>query len=257
MARVRLFGTTFDPLSLDEACTRVLEWTKERPRRTRIVITPNVDHVVRLSERPELIAIYDAADMVLADGQPIVWASRWLGKPVPERVAGSDLFPALMQGARHLGTRTRVFLLGGAEGVADLGAKRLEADCPWVEVVGTHCPPLGFEEDERANAAAVEAVGRADADLVLVGLGAPKQEKWTHRERARLKCGVALCIGATVDFVADPGLRAPPWMRRAGLEWTHRLATDPRRLARRYAKNLWVFPRLVAAEALRRVSPGT
>jgi N-acetylglucosaminyldiphosphoundecaprenol N-acetyl-beta-D-mannosaminyltransferase len=121
-----------------------------------------------------------------------------------------------------------------------------------VKVVGTHAPPLGFETSATENEAAVSAVAAADADLVLLALGAPKQELWAHRERARLACGVVLCLGATVDFMAGTIPRAPAWMRRSGLEWVFRVAGEPKRLAKRYARDAVVFPRLVVGEALRR-----
>jgi N-acetylglucosaminyldiphosphoundecaprenol N-acetyl-beta-D-mannosaminyltransferase len=118
--------------------------------------------------------------------------------------------------------------------------------------VGIHAPPLGFETRAGDNDRAVASVANANADIVLVALGAPKQERWTHRERSRLGCGVLLCLGATVDFMAKTIPRAPEWMRRTGLEWAFRVAGEPRRLAGRYAKDAAVFPRLLLEEAVRR-----
>ncbi|MFO7180245.1 MAG: WecB/TagA/CpsF family glycosyltransferase [Pseudomonadota bacterium] len=248
-SRVRLLNVDFDPVTLAEASARVLAWARER--KSRVVVTPNVDHVVQIADRPELAPVYAAADLVLADGQPLVWASRLLGARLPERVAGSDLFPILLRDAEAQG-RIRVFLLGGMDGVAERAAERIRAQYPWIEIAGTHAPPFGFESRADDNERAVSAVASADADLVLVGLGAPKQELWVHRERARLACGVALCLGATIDFMAGTIERAPPWMRKSGLEWLYRLANEPRRLSRRYARDALVFPRLLARSALER-----
>ena len=218
-----------------------------------MVVTPNVDHVVLLADNPDLKPLYDAADMVLADGMPVVWAAKLLGSPLPERVAGSDLFPKLLADAQH-GPPISVFLLGGAEGVADRARDRILRDYPWIRVAGTHCPPMGFEQREADNERAVAAIADARPDVVLVGLGAPKQERFVVRERARLNCKVALCIGATIDFMAGAKPRAPEWMRATGLEWVHRLSSEPKRLTRRYAHDAAVFPRLVVREAVRRVT---
>lgn len=251
-ARVSLFGIGFDPVTLSSAIDRVLAWARADERACRIVVTPNVDHVVLLADNPELLPHYTDADLVIADGQPVVWASRLLGAGLPERVAGSDLFPGILAAARE-GSPISVFLLGGAEGVAERAAERIRADYPWVRVAGTHCPPFGFEQRPDDYERAVSAVASAEPDILMVALGAPKQERFAFRERSRLRCKVALCIGATVDFIAGTKPRAPEWMRRAGVEWVHRLASEPKRLARRYAHDARVFPRLIAEEALRRV----
>lgn len=252
-ARVQLFNIGFDPLSLSEATARLLEWARADEYPCRIVVTPNVDHVVLVADRPELLPLYETADLVLADGQPVIWASRLLGARLPERVAGSDLFPNLLAAAVS-GPPVSVFLLGGGEGVAERAAAVVRERYPWIRIAGTHCPPLGFENRELDNERAVAAVSDAAPDIVMIGLGAPKQERWVHRERARLRCKVALCIGATVDFIAGVKPRAPRWMRRTGTEWIHRLASEPKRLTRRYAHDAWVFPKLVAQEALRRAA---
>lgn len=251
--RVSLFGLDFDPLSLDEASDRILGWAREPAVTCRVVVTPNVDHVVMVADRPELLPLYKSADLVLADGQPVVWASKALGLRLPERVAGSDLFPRLLARAEH-GSPISVFLMGGQEGVAERARARIHESFPWVRVAGTHCPPLGFESREEDNERAVAAVNEVTPDIVLVGLGAPKQERWVQRERERLHCKVALCIGATIDFMAGSKPRAPAWMRVVGLEWMHRLSSEPKRLTKRYAHDAVVFPRLFAREVLRRVN---
>jgi N-acetylglucosaminyldiphosphoundecaprenol N-acetyl-beta-D-mannosaminyltransferase len=245
LPRVRLFDIGFDPVGISQASRTILDWSRER--KSRFVVTPNVDHLVLIAERPELLPIYAQADLSLADGQPLIWVARWFGTPLPERVAGSDLFPSLLRDA-ETGPRLRLLVFGGREEVAKQAARNIERDYPWIDVVGTHSPPLGFETRHSDNERAVQAVAAADADVVLVALGAPKQELWVHRERARLGCGVALCLGATVDFMAGAIPRAPTWMRRNGLEWAFRVAREPRRLAARYSKDAAVFPVLLARE---------
>ena len=249
--RVRLLGMDVDAIDMRAAVDRVWEWCRATGGQAcRYVVTPNVDHVVMLRTNAALRAAYAGASLVLADGAPVVWASRLLRRPVPERVAGSDLAPALFNHARDAagtsdGPPLRVFLLGAAPGVADRAAARIESRWPGVSIVGTLSPPLGFERDAAENERILAAVAAADPDLLLLGLGAPKQELWISEHAPRLRAKAALCVGATIDFLAGEKRRAPRWMQRLGLEWFHRLATEPRRLAARYARDAWIFPRLV------------
>ncbi|TWT89701.1 putative N-acetylmannosaminyltransferase [Pseudobythopirellula maris] len=246
---VELFGMRIARTDLDGAAQRVLDWSRgERAGSCRYVVTPNVDQVVLHRERADLRAAYDGAAMVTADGAPLVAVARLLGSRLPERVAGSDLVPRLLTLAsieQGKSEPLRVFLLGAGPGVAERAANEIHARWPGVSVVGTHCPPLGFEHDDEENERILAAITAADVDLLVVGLGAPKQELWVHRFAERLEAKAALCVGATIDFLAGEKSRAPVWMRRTGLEWLHRLATEPRRLARRYARDAWVFPRIV------------
>jgi N-acetylglucosaminyldiphosphoundecaprenol N-acetyl-beta-D-mannosaminyltransferase len=114
-----------------------------------------------------------------------------------------------------------------------------------VQVVGTFSPPPGFERKPAENEQILAAIAAAHPDVLLVGLGAPKQELWVHAHASRIDAKIALCIGATIDFLAGEKRRAPRWMRRVGLEWVHRLATEPRRLASRYLRDAWIFPQLI------------
>lgn len=248
--RIRLFGIQIDHTDLAKAAERVLAWSHEEAHDgCRYVVTPNVDHAVMLQHRTDLRAAYDDASMVLADGAPLVAASRLLGRPLPERVAGSDLIPTVLRLASELpDQKLKVFLLGAGPGVAERAAKNIHAKWNNVEVVGTHCPPLGFEDDQQENALALEAIANAAPDLLVIGLGAPKQELWAHRFRGQIEAKVALCAGATIDFLAGEKRRSPVWMRRTGLEWVHRLLSEPRRLAGRYARDAWVFPQLIWRE---------
>jgi len=249
--RVRLFGVEIDAVRMTEAVDRVLSWVREAAGPCRFVVTPNTDHAVMLQEHNELRAAYADASLVLADGAPVVVASKLLRRRVPERVAGSDLAPALFEAGAPL----RVFLLGAAPGVGVKAAVHIEQRWPHVEVVGVHSPPLGFEHDEELNRGIIERVNLLAPDILIVGLGAPKQELWVHRHKDQLKAKAALCIGATIDFFAGHRRRAPVWMQRTGLEWLHRLCSEPRRLARRYARDAWVFPQLVWRELFGKAAP--
>ncbi len=245
--QVHLFGFDIDAIRLPEAVDRIYGWMRATDAACRYVVTPNVDHAVMFQENAEFRSAYESAAMVLADGLPVVLASRLLRRPIPERVAGSDLVPALLEAAETHGG-LKVFLLGAAPGVADRAAEKIYERWPAVRVVGTYSPPLGFEHDEAENASILERVATAEAEMLIVGLGAPKQELWVHAHRAGLKVPVALCVGATIDFLAGHKSRAPRWMQRTGLEWLHRLASDPRRLAGRYARDAWLFPRMIWRE---------
>jgi N-acetylglucosaminyldiphosphoundecaprenol N-acetyl-beta-D-mannosaminyltransferase len=249
-ARVQLFGVEIDPLRMEQAVAQIRTWVSNPTGRCQFVVTPNVDHVVMLQHHAGLKAAYQDAGMVLVDGAPVLWSSRLLqpaGGALPERVAGSDLVPALLDATTDE-QPLRVYLLGAAPGVADRAAANIR--CRWgaVEVVGTYSPPIGFDKNDAENEAILSRIAAARPDVLIVGLGAPKQELWVHKHRDRLAASVALCVGATIDFLAGERSRAPIWMRQAGLEWLYRVATEPRRLFARYAKDAIIFPRLLARE---------
>jgi N-acetylglucosaminyldiphosphoundecaprenol N-acetyl-beta-D-mannosaminyltransferase len=195
--------------------------------------------------RADLRAAYDGAALVLADGAPIVLASKILRRPLPERVAGSDLVPAILRTATE---PLKVFLLGAAPGVAETAAAQIQQQWRNANVVGTYSPPLGFENDDAENARILQKITESQPDLVIVGFGAPKQELWVSKHRAQLHAKVIICAGATIDFLAGHRRRSPVWMRRAGLEWLHRVCSEPRRLASRYARDAWIFPQLLWKE---------
>ena len=246
-ARVDLFGTTIDALRMSETLEIVHAWAAVPFDRCRFVVTPNVDHTVLLQERQDLRDAYADAALVLADGWPVVAASRLVGKPLPERVPGSDLVPLLMQAASPA-RPLRVFLLGAAPGVGERAARNIRHQWPGVDVVGIYSPPLGFEKDADENEKILYLVEQVEPDILVVGLGAPKQELWVHANHDRLKANVALCVGATIDFLAGEKARAPRWLQRLGLEWLHRMLSDPRRLVKRYVRDAWTFPGIVWRE---------
>jgi len=249
MEQIQLFGIDIDALTMPAAVQRLLGWIAERDGTCRYVVTPNLDHALLFQARADLREAYSGAAMVLADGMPLVWASRWLGKPLPERVAGSDLTPALFSAADRR-QPIAVYLLGGATGVPERAAARIHARYQHVRVVGTASPEPGFERDGPFNDGLVAEIVAARPDVLIVGLGAPKQELWIHRHGRALGVPVALCVGATIDFMAEARQRAPAWMHDKGLEWLYRAGTEPRRLGPRYAKNLIALPRLLAREWL-------
>lgn len=196
------------------------------------IATANLDHVRRLQRPGDFRRAYEGATVVVADGMPLVWASRVQGTPLPERVAGSDLIHSLSAGAA--GEGARVFLLGGDPGTAEAAAAELCARYPGLEVAGSRCPPIGFERDPAQLDQLREALRAARPDLVFVALGSPKQELLIERLRAELPAAWWIGVGISFSFVAGRVQRAPRWVQRIGLEWLHRLLQEPRRLARRY-----------------------
>ena len=203
------------------------------------VVTPNSDHLVMLETNAAFRQVYAGAFLTLADGMPIVWASRLLGKPLKERVTGADLLPRLCERAAK--EQLKVFLLGAGPGVALEAKNNLETQYPGLEIVDVYSPPWGFEKDEKENDHIIHRIQASGADIIFVGLGAPKQELWIHQNIHRFERGLFLGVGAAIDFCANRVSRAPMWMQRAGIEWTYRLIQEPRRLAKRYAKDTYVL----------------
>lgn len=243
---MHLFGVDIDAIRRVDAVQAVLRMAKT-PGPCRFVVTPNADHVLLLQRNPAMRRAYADASLVIADGWPVVVASRLLARPLPERVTGSDLVPGVFREADSADP-LRVYLFGAAPGVAERAARNVEALYSAVRVVGAHGPPFGFEKDPEENRRSLELIHEADPELLLVGLGAPKQELWIHDNRESVRARVALCIGATIDFLAGERARAPMWMQRAGLEWFHRMVSEPKRLGPRYAHNAVEFPKLVLRE---------
>lgn len=242
---VAILGVPFDPVTIEGALDRIDAMIATR--RPHAVVTANVDFLVQAHRDVELRRILLEADLVLCDGTPVVWASRWLGNAVPERVAGSDLAPALISRAAARGHR--VFLLGAAEGVAAEAAARLQAAHPGLHLVGHYSPPfsdlLAMNHEEIA-----QRVRAARPDILLVSFGCPKQEKWIAMHHRTLGVPVVIGVGATIDFLAGRVRRAPTWMRRSGTEWLYRLLQEPRRLYKRYATDFVAFLPTLATQRL-------
>jgi len=199
------------------------------------ILTPNVDIVRQARVDPEVRGFFDDATLVVADGMPLVWASRLARNPLPERVTGSSLIWSLSAGLAS--DRRSVFVLGGdSPSIAETAALRLAGRFPGLAIAGRFSPPFGFDTDPAALDATVATVVEARPDLVYVGVGFPRQERLIGRLRAELPDAWFLGCGMAVNFVAGLQSRAPEWMQKAGLEWAHRLKSEPRRLARRYLR---------------------
>ena len=214
------------------------------------VFTPNIDHVVLAEQNDRFRAAYARASLSLVDGMPLVWASRLLGQPVPEKVSGSDLVMPLLQRAAERGWR--VYFLGAGPGVAAAARERLREQLPALQVVGVDAPRVDVDADAAAREAIVAPIREARAQLVLVALGAPKQEIWIDLVRDDVRPAVLAGIGASLDFIAGTVPRAPRWVSRSGLEWLFRLSREPRRLAYRYLVRDPRFLVILAKQVLHR-----
>jgi N-acetylglucosaminyldiphosphoundecaprenol N-acetyl-beta-D-mannosaminyltransferase len=242
---IDVLGMRIHAVRTREAHALVDAWASAPRDRLRYVVTPNVQHTMVFQENAAFRDAYAGASLVIADGWPLVATSHLFGTPLPERVTGSDLLPGLFDLARAEAPRT-VYLLGAAPGVGEVATKAIHARWPHVRVVGNYSPPLGFEKNDAENQAILQRIADVEPDILVVGLGAPKQELWTHRFQHQAKAKVALCLGGTIDFMAGATKRAPAWIQKARLEWFHRAVSEPRRLGRRYAEHSVLFPALVA-----------
>lgn len=244
---VELFGIRIDAVPFHDAVRQSVDWAEHRDGKFRYVVTPNVQHAVMLQHHTGLQAAYEDASLVVTDGMPVVVASRLLGRPLPGRVNGTELTYGIFAAGQHARPLS-VFLLGAGPGVADRAAIQLQRRWPGAKVVGTYSPPFGFEKDPVENRQILDRIAAVSPDVLVVGLGAPKQELWCHTYRNEISAGLGLCVGATIDFLAGEKPLAPRWMGRCGLEWMHRLATEPRRLFKRYASDAVEFPKLMYRE---------
>lgn len=230
MEKQPLLNTFVNNLTLREAVAAI-EQLLQRDKPS-YVVPINVDVVMKIEQDPYLRQIADDADMVLVDGTPLVWIAKYHGRPVKEKVSGSDLVPALCAAAAEKGYS--LFILGGKEGIAEQAKAKLEETYPGIRVAGTCAPPVGFEQDaaelEKVNA----AIREARPDLLIACLGCPKQEKFIYENIAKYGAKVSVCAGATVDFLAGNVRRAPKWMSDHGLEWFYRFTQEPKRLFKRY-----------------------
>jgi N-acetylglucosaminyldiphosphoundecaprenol N-acetyl-beta-D-mannosaminyltransferase len=197
-----------------------------------LVVTPNVDHVVRLERDPEFAAAYAVATLRFADGSPIVLLSKLLGTPLPERVTGVDLTEHLI--AECARTDRSVFFFGGAPEALERAVAIIAERHPDLRIDGAWAPKVDLDAPTDDERRALEAMRTGDPAVVFVFLGAPKQEKWFLRRRQELPNAVFLGVGGTVDLVGGAVRRAPQWVQRIGFEWLWRLGMEPRRLFRRY-----------------------
>jgi N-acetylglucosaminyldiphosphoundecaprenol N-acetyl-beta-D-mannosaminyltransferase len=249
--RYSVVGVCIHAVNPEQALARIEQWIAAGER--RYVCHANVHGVIEAWRDPALRRIYNRAGLTVADGMPLVWVGQWRGHRSVRRVYGPDLMLALA--ARATAAGHRCYLYGGAPGVGDALAATLGLRFPGLRVVGTDAPPfrpLTAEEDE----AAVQRINAARPDIVWVGLGCPRQERWMSAHRNRLDAAVLVGVGAAFDFHAGRVPQAPRWLMRLGLEWLFRLFQEPRRLWRRYLLYNPLFVALLALELSGLSRPG-
>jgi N-acetylglucosaminyldiphosphoundecaprenol N-acetyl-beta-D-mannosaminyltransferase len=255
--RVRIADYMFDKVTMSQAIDRVVEMARAKDR-PRYVCTGNLDHLFLLDRDAEFASVYRGADLVVADGAPVVWLSRLVretdGGALPERVAGSDMFWELARASAETGIR--LFFLGGVTGAAATAATAAERRYPGAKIVGTYCPPFETFDTEEEQRRIRDVVRSAKPDVLLVAFGAPKQEKWIAKNKAALGVPVSIGVGGSFEMAAGIKQRAPAWVQRLGMEWLYRFGQEPRRLFDRYfMKDLPHFLSLAlrtAAERARR-----
>lgn len=201
-------------------------------QRDGCIVTMNLDHLRRYNQDDDYRALSAKATLHVADGMPLIWASRIQGAPLPERVTGSNLIWSLTEAAAE--NNRSIFLLGGQPGTAQSAAKILKGKFPALTVAGTYCPAVGFEQSEDELVRITKAIIEAQPDIVYVALGSPKQDTLIENLRDYLPAVWWLGVGISFSFVSGNVSRAPQWMQQLGLEWLHRLIQEPGRLASRY-----------------------
>ncbi len=224
--RIQLMGCFIDNLTMEETLQRIEQFVQSGRPHQHVVV--NVDKIVKAQADPELLRIINECALINVDGMPVVWASRLLGKPLKERVAGIDLFEALMKRAAQQGWR--VYLLGAKEAVVSQVARIYPARYPGLVVAGYR---NGYWQPEEEHAV-VQSIQAARTDLLFVAISSPKKEHFLGQHQAQMGVPFAMGVGGTFDVAVGLLSRAPLWMQRAGLEWLYRFLQEPRRMFRRY-----------------------
>lgn len=231
--RMKFMNSYVDNITKNEAIKYIEKCIHER--KIGHVITPNVDQIVRIEKDTYFKKICNSAELLVADGTPLLWIAKWYGQPIKEKICGSDLMPELCCIAAQKGYK--VFLLGAANGVAARAAENLKRKYPGLKVVGTYSPPYGFEKSQQEIDKINDILLNSRADLLFVGMGVPKQDIFIYENMNKYKIPMSFSIGAAIDFEAGVQKRAPKWINRLGLEWLYRLCSDPKRMFKRYLIN--------------------
>lgn len=227
MEKTNILGVYVDKITYDDAVSKVMTMLNEREN--HVVFTPNSEIILMAYKDEEFCGIINSADLLTADGIGVVYASKIVGNPVPERVAGFDVACGVIDEIAKTGHR--LYLFGGKPGVAEKAAENLKAEYPLINIVGMRD---GYFESQD-NSSIIDDINNSGADLVFVCLGAPKQEKWIFENRHSLNCRVMMGVGGTLDVLAGVAERAPEIWCDLGLEWLYRLIKQPSRFFRMLA----------------------
>ena len=230
MEKQPLLNTYVNNVSMDETVHAIEDMIATNKK--SYVVAINADVVMKIENDEYLKKVVDEADMVLVDGQPLVWISKWHKRPIKARISGSDLVPELCKVAATKGYS--IFIIGGKDGIAERAKDNLEKEHRDIKIVGTYAPPFGFEKDITELEKINKMISTAHPDLLIACFGCPKQEKWIYENYKNYDAKISICAGATVDFIAGNLKRAAKWMSNHGLGWLYRVTQDPQRLLKRY-----------------------
>lgn len=243
MKQVKIFNVDIHDLTMSELLAKL--------KFGGVVFTPNLDHLMKLQKNYKFYLTYQKADYVVCDSKVLMYASKFLGNPIQEKISGSDLFPAFYNYYKH-DKKVKIFLLGGVGETATIAQQKINAKVGRDMVISTYSPPFGFENDDRECQKIVELINSSAANVLAIGVGAPKQELWLYKFKHQLKnVNTFFAIGATINFEAGNVKRAPKWMSEIGLEWLYRLLSEPQRLWKRYLLDDIPFFWLVLKQKLR------
>ena len=239
MSRIKFLNTYIDSLTAQEAKSQVDRMVQKR--RPQYVVTPNTDIVMLMQKNPDLLDICNKADLILTDGEMVVKLSKFLGNPIKERVAMTDFVWDVCDLAVE--KNYRIFLFGGKEDVLEKGRKRIQEKYPNLNICGHYSPPLGFENNPVELKKSLELISESKADILIVFLGCPKQERFIAKYKDEYQVPVSITMGGCIDFIGADIKRAPMWMQKSGLEWFFRFAQEPKRLFKRYfVDDMQIFP---------------
>ncbi len=230
MSKVNILGVNVDMVTINEATDKILEFLKED--RVHSVYTPNSEIIMEAYRNQDFAKVLNSADLLTADGIGVVYAAKYLNKPIKERAAGYDIAKLLLQKISY--TDHKLFLFGGKPGVGDMAKKNIQKDYPGLNIVGVRNGYFGEDEEEEI----INEINSSGADLLFVCLGAPRQENWIYKNADKLKVRVAMGVGGSIDVFAGTVQRAPEFFCKTGLEWFYRLAKEPWR-----AKRMMDLPR--------------
>jgi N-acetylglucosaminyldiphosphoundecaprenol N-acetyl-beta-D-mannosaminyltransferase len=244
---IKILNVKVSRVNLKETMCLFEEWIQKKLKK-RICVLP-VNCILWAHKNLELASIYNSADLCLADGVPLLWASKWLGSPIAGRVTGLDLLPAFAELASI--RNYSFFFMGAKEGVAVQLADTLLAKYPNLRIVGTYSPPFSKSFSEEENKKIIDLVNSAKPDVLWVSLTAPKQDIWIYQNYEKLDVPITLGVGGAFDVTAGIVPRAPIWMQHAGLEWFYRFLNEPFRLFRRYFIEAPLFIPLIVGQVIK------
>ena len=230
MEKQPLLNTYVNNVSMTETVHEIERMIREKKK--SYIVAINVDVVLKIEHDQYLKKITDNADMVLVDGQPLVWISNWHKHQVKAKISGSDLVPKMCEVAAKKGYT--MYIIGGKDGIAEKAKENLERKLPDIKILGTYAPPFGFEKDQKELEKINTMITEAHPDILIACFGCPKEEKWIYENYQKYDATVSICAGATVDFLAGNIDRAPKWMSDHGLELFYRFTKEPKRLFKRY-----------------------